>query len=130
MTTHLKTGAYFGHCAQAFSCPQGVLTEVAHGCGRHLPEHGHERAYISLLVGGSYVEHIEGREFCYRPMDAVFHPFGALHSDTVGHGGGTFLCLELLQQEMTLEVSPDGWRPQRLQADMAVLMLRLYQHLR
>ena len=130
MAIQLETGAYFGHCGRAFSCPQGLLTEVAHACGRHLPEHRHQHSYISLLIGGSYTEHIEGEEFRYRPMDAVFHPFGALHSDTVGPGGGRFLCLEVLQEDVTRELATDCGQPRRLQPDTTVLMLRLHRHLR
>lgn len=130
MSALLKTGTYFGRCAQAYSCSQAVLTEVAHSAARCLPEHSHERAYISLLIAGSYAEHVQGTEFSYRPMDAVFHPLGTPHRDIVGNNGARFVCVEFLQTDLAGEINAGGWRAQRLQADMAVLMLRLYQHWR
>jgi AraC family transcriptional regulator len=130
MSRSLKTGTYFGQCAQAYRCAHGVLTDVAHSCGCTLPEHGHERAYISLLVSGSYRESIQGKEFFYRPMDAVFHPLGALHSDTVGNAGARFICMELLPQEDEWGSNSREWRPYSLPADLSLLMIRLYRHLR
>ena len=129
MSQSLKTGTYFGQCAHAYRCAHGVLTDVAHSCGCALPEHGHERAYISLLVSGSYRETIQGKEFTYRPMDAVFHPLGALHSDTVGTAGARFICMEFLPQEDWGSDSRE-WHPHFLPADLSVLMIRLYRHLR
>jgi len=128
MSYVLKTGSYFGTCCNAFSCSHAVLTRVTHAQARRLPDHAHERSYVSMLISGSYSERIRGMEFDYRPLDAVFHPLATSHSDAIGEGGATFLCAELLFDDGDCETDQAKLRPLALSAGSTMLMVSLYRH--
>ncbi|MDQ6925453.1 MAG: hypothetical protein M3154_04360, partial [Candidatus Eremiobacteraeota bacterium] len=52
-----------------------------------LREHQHDRAYVSVLVGGTYTEVSQCETRLCRGMTAIFHPAGEVHADHFGEPG-------------------------------------------
>lgn len=67
--------------------------------GSELPPHARPVRYLSLVVTGSYTEHIGGAAIHCRALSLRFHPPGEEHSHRMGRAGSECLNIEL----------DDGW---------------------
>ena len=107
----------------------GALTELCQPERRRFPRHDHERAYVSLLFAGGYVERYGSRVLEHRPPTLVYHPPGLEHQDEVGAAGGRFLIVDLEPGwlERATGGAPAGGGPRLLEGDLA---LRAAWHLR
>jgi hypothetical protein len=98
---------------------------MVHDGARSLPLHAHERAYLCLLLDGSYEEEVARKLLSYRPMSLGIHPAEVEHRDRVGARGGLFFTLEAEHGFP----APAG--PALLHGDEALWpMLRLHQEFR
>jgi AraC family transcriptional regulator len=107
-----------------------ALSEVVHDCARSLPEHAHARAYLCLLLSGSYSEQLGSRTFEHPAMGIVAHPHGVEHRDAVGERGGRFFVVEA--SDAALEAGGARIDDVAPVADPRVLwpMLRLFREFR
>jgi AraC family transcriptional regulator len=64
-----------------------VATETHYAAESLLCEHRHERAYISVLLGGTYTEVSERETRLCHGVTAIFHPAGEVHADHFGEMG-------------------------------------------
>jgi AraC family transcriptional regulator len=82
-----------------------------------IPEHGHEKALISLLLGGTYTERFRSRRLDHEPFALAFHPEGMEHRDEAGAG----------MRMLVIELEPDG--PLRHFTEVAARPPRLLESL-
>lgn len=72
-----------------------TVSVVRHSHGRAAPTHAHAHAFITLLLRGSYREHVGGEWIDYRPLTAVYHPSGLVHHEVIGEGGADVLAVDI-----------------------------------
>ena len=92
---------------RAASTPAARVVELRQAERLTIARHGHEKALVSLLLGGSYTERFGSRRLDHRPLGLAFHPAGMEHRDEAGAGFSMFV----------IELEPDG--PLRHFADLA-----------
>ncbi|MBX9599827.1 MAG: AraC family transcriptional regulator [Bryobacteraceae bacterium] len=90
----LPAGGFYGVNRRQWRGEAAVLTEVRHREPRRLPRHTHERAFLTLLVAGSYRERLGSREIEFRPLTMSYRPAWLEHQDEIGAGGAHFLLVE------------------------------------
>jgi AraC family transcriptional regulator len=71
-----------------------TLTEYECLPGYRTPKHSHERAYVKLVLAGTYPETYENRTRLCQPSAVIFHPAGELHSEHFGSEGGRTFSVE------------------------------------
>lgn len=127
---YLEPGRYYGDVVDRRDCGGVLLSELRHNVARKLPSHGHESAFFSLLLEGSYRERFANRTFEYRPFTVMFHRPHFSHRDEVGAGGCHFLMVEvpspLLRRLQECSAVPDvvvGGRG----TEISRLAIRLFQ---
>ncbi|HEV3086349.1 MAG TPA: helix-turn-helix transcriptional regulator [Candidatus Elarobacter sp.] len=64
-----------------------VVSEIAYEAHSVLRDHRHERAYVSLLLDGSYTELRDGSPRHCTPGTVIVHPSGEVHADYFLAGG-------------------------------------------
>lgn len=96
----LAAGAFFGATEAQWRTGLATLTTLCHRSPRVVPEHAHERAFLTLLLAGRYRERVDGHEIDYSILDLVFHPEGLVHSDEIGVGGARFFTVELAPEAL------------------------------
>ena len=83
---------------RAASTPAARVVELAQPERLSIAHHGHEKALVSLLLGGSYTERFGSRRLDHRPLGLALHPAGMEHRDEAGAGFSMFV----------IELEPDG----------------------
>ena len=92
----LGPGRFLGAQLRTRSVGGFLFTEYRYAAGVVLRRHGHELAYFSSVLEGSYVEHFSPKhERCCDSANVLYHPAGETHSDAFGNRGGTIFCVEL-----------------------------------
>lgn len=107
-----------------------ILAEVRHVVGRAVPPHGHEAAYFSLLLEGSYSERAAEFNLVYEPYTLVFHAAGTQHEDEIGERGCRFFSLALLDEWNGVIEELGGARAHVFEldgGDPVWIVLRLYR---
>ena len=91
------------------TCPFRVI-EKTFAAGVALPRHGHDAAYVSFLLAGSYMEVSHQDERRCSPGTMIWHPSTEAHADRFHSSGGHLLDLEIeagwlgdAAQEFTLD---------------------------
>ena len=92
--TGLRPGQFFGDVVGKFVCAGATLSEVLHPKPRRVPEHSHQAAYFSVLLGGAYRETFGRHVVDYGLRSVSFHPPGTIHSGEMIRGARLF-ALEL-----------------------------------
>lgn len=93
--TNLAAGEFFGNVPNKRSLPSAILSEVVHRDEFEVPEHYHELAYFTFIVGGSYTERFCGTMTDHRPMSLLWHQAGISHKDRIGAGGARCFTIEI-----------------------------------
>ncbi len=91
----LVPGSFYGRVARQRKTSLLTLSVVSHAEARRVPTHGHEHAFVTLLLRGGYQEQIAGKQIVYQPMSVVFHPMGLVHSDEIHAPGADFFTVEV-----------------------------------
>jgi AraC family transcriptional regulator len=99
VTQRLAAGEYFGATLARAEIGRLRVVESALPPLRALPAHCHERAYICLVLEGSFVERVAGRDRPCAVRTVKLHPAGETHSERFGSAGARLLRVEV----------PDGW---------------------
>lgn len=87
-----------------------VLTETKHPPSLVIPRHAHERASLSFVLRGSFVETLnQGPKECL-PFNLIIKPAGEVHADRYGTRGA---------QSLIMEVKPESY--ERVRAFSKVL---------
>ena len=60
-----------------------------------MPEHSHELAYFTLVLGGTYFEKFGARSADHRPMTIIWHRAGISHKDRIGVQGARCFTVEI-----------------------------------
>src|SRR5262249_19407177 len=78
-----------------------LLSELRQPVKRTVPRHEHELAYITVVLGGDYLEGDHGHLDELHPFTAVFNPAGIAHSTVIGPAGAAFFTIELQQENLS-----------------------------
>lgn len=78
LQTSLKSFA--GEKLKQRDLPGFTLGETVYPAGLRMPRHGHEPAYITLVLQGGYDETVGTTTRCCAPATLVFHPSGEEHA--------------------------------------------------
>jgi AraC family transcriptional regulator len=71
------------------------IVEKFHSPSQRLALHEHEKAYVSFLLTGSYVEILRREERICTPGTVIWHPRSEAHADQFRSAGGHLLDLEI-----------------------------------
>jgi len=125
----LAPGTHYGNKKKVADIGGLILTDYQCPPGYRIPKHSHERAYVKLVLAGTYPETYENRTRQCRPSAVMFHPAGELHSEHFGSDGGRTFSVEfgpryhrliretsalLLDRPAEFEGGPVAWRAFRL----------------
>jgi AraC family transcriptional regulator len=72
-----------------------TIHEGVYEPNRVLTRHRHEQAYVSLALGGAYVEQCESREWDCETGGTIFHFAGETHANRFHQTGARLLILEV-----------------------------------
>jgi AraC family transcriptional regulator len=97
----LASGAFYGRVGRQWSSELATVSVLHHESPRTLPDHSHERAFLTLLLRGRYREEAGGTAIAYGPLSLVFHPEGLVHRDEIGAGGASFFTIEVARELLT-----------------------------
>jgi AraC family transcriptional regulator len=99
---------FYGQVTQQRRIPGLRLSVLEHQSARVFPAHAHERAYVCLLLDGSYCEEFARHSLQHRSMSLSIHPAGMEHRDSVGARGGRFFILEIEDGRLSPTAGPSG----------------------
>jgi AraC family transcriptional regulator len=76
----------------------------------HHPRHEHDKAQLTFLLCGGFVDDWEGRETCPSGSRHGFRPQGVRHSCRFGHNGALILSVSF-RADVPLPPAPHQWQP-------------------
>ncbi|HUF76528.1 MAG TPA: AraC family transcriptional regulator [Longimicrobiales bacterium] len=88
-------GEFFGQTMRDRNFGEFRLVEKRHAAGEALVEHAHERPYATFVVGGEYVETVEGKQSVLSRGSVVLHPGGESHTDRFATRPAVLINLEI-----------------------------------
>lgn len=97
---NLLAGHFYGNVPQKRALPSAILSEVVHRGALEVPEHSHELAYFTLVLGGTYFEKFGARSADHRPMTIIWHRAGISHKDRIGVEGARCFTVEIQRQRL------------------------------
>ena len=83
-----NSGHLYGEVLKSHHVAGLSLAETAYSSSLRLPRHSHGRAYISLVLQGSYTETYGTRTRICKPSTVIFHPPDEVHADLFHSAGG------------------------------------------
>ncbi len=92
---NLGAGQFYGNVPQKRTVGSSILSEVVHTDALDLPEHSHELAYFTLVLGGSYTEKFGPHTKDHEPMSVLWHRSGISHKDRIGASGARCFTVEI-----------------------------------
>ncbi|MGE3468583.1 MAG: hypothetical protein AB7J13_16800, partial [Pyrinomonadaceae bacterium] len=97
---NLSAGQFYGSVPRKRVLSSSILSEVLHSEAVEVPEHSHELAYFTLLVGGDYSERFGSRQNHIEPMSVIWHRSGISHKDRIGESGARCFTIEIQKKGM------------------------------
>jgi len=97
---NLAAGQFYGAVPEKRMVASSILTEIVHHDRFNLPEHSHELAYFTLVLGGSYIESFGRRTDEHAPMTLLWHRAGIFHKDRIGENGARCFTVEIQESGM------------------------------
>lgn len=91
----LEVGRHFGSYSGTARAADLVLTETRHAPNRRLPLHTHERPYVTVVLGGTFLESYGHRSVVCSPQTVLYHPRGEAHSNEFGNESCRCLAVDL-----------------------------------
>jgi AraC family transcriptional regulator len=95
----LRGGEFYSPVQARLRTDDVLLSELRQPCSRSVPRHEHELAYVTVVLGGDYLEG-DRRLDELRPFTAVFNPAGIKHSTVIGPAGAAFFTIELCEENL------------------------------
>lgn len=127
---HRLSGTFYGATLKRRDFAGFTCSENTYPSKLQITSHGHECAYLSLVLAGSYTEHHGAKTLECRRLSARFHPPGEVHSDCFHEAGGRIFGVEF-KPDLFKRVRNLGIRlldPAEFRAGPSVqLAFRLYQ---
>src|ERR1700728_2770412 len=96
----LRGGEFYSPVQARLKTDDVFLSELRQPSSRNLPRHEHDRAYVTVVLEGDYLEGDRGRLNELRPFTAVFNPAGAAHSTLIGPCGASLFTIELCEANL------------------------------
>jgi len=90
----LRGGEFYSPVRSRLGVGDILLSELCQPCSRTVPRHEHELAYVTVVLGGDYLEGDHGHFAELRPFTAAFNPAGVAHSTVIGPAGASFFTIE------------------------------------
>jgi AraC family transcriptional regulator len=90
----LRGGEFYSPVQARQHTEEVLLSELRQPCSRAVPRHEHELDYVTLVLGGDYLEGDHGRLDELHPFSVVFNPAGARHTTVIGPKGALFFSIE------------------------------------
>jgi AraC family transcriptional regulator len=90
-----RAPAFFGDAEHVRQFGAFLVTQNRYSPNVRLQSHAHERAFISFVVRGSYIEYCDRRPIRCAPGTLIFHPSGEEHSDSFESQEAVLLGIEL-----------------------------------
>lgn len=87
--------ATLGHPVQTLRAGGFTLIESSYAPSLSLPQHGHDEAYLSFAVRGTFDERVGGRTFECATYDVIVRPPGERPSNRYGDGGTRCVLIEI-----------------------------------
>jgi AraC family transcriptional regulator len=94
----LRGGEFFSRVESRLHTGEVLLSELRQPSSRNVPRHEHELAYITVVLGGDYLEGDHGKLADMRPFTAAFNPSGTRHATVIGPAGAQLFTIELRQR--------------------------------
>lgn len=91
---HRLSGTFYGATLKRRDFAGFACSENTYPSELRITSHGHERAYFSLVLAGSYIERHGAKTHECRRLSARFHPPGEVHSDCFCDAGGRIFSVE------------------------------------
>ena len=91
----LRPGVFFGDLGPPMAASGVRVSISAYPAGERLPLHGHASPYLSVVLGGWYVEDVGPHVLECLPLGLRLHGAGEEHADAFGDAGGRCLNVEL-----------------------------------
>lgn len=95
---NLGAGEFYGQVPEKRAIGSSILCEVVHARAFDVPEHSHELAYFTLVLGGAYTERFGRDVRDHDPMSVLWHRAGISHKDRVGECGARCFTVEIKPQ--------------------------------
>jgi AraC family transcriptional regulator len=95
----LRGGEFYSPVQARLRTDDVLLSELRQPCSRAVPRHEHELAYVTVVLGGDYLEG-DRRLDELKPFTAVFNPAGIAHSTVIGPKGASFFTIELHERNL------------------------------
>src|SRR5713226_6232217 len=92
---NLNPGCFYGHIVRRRDVCGFTLSESRYAPGTKISAHSHSRAYLCILLNGSYCEEYDRRDRYCSASTVIFHPAGEVHSDHLLSAGGTIFRFEI-----------------------------------
>jgi AraC family transcriptional regulator len=93
--SNLGAGEFYGKVPEKRALPSSILCEVVHPEAFDVPEHSHELAYFTLVLGGAYSEKFGPHVQDHDPMSLLWHRAGISHKDRIGDCGARCFTIEI-----------------------------------
>lgn len=94
-SANLRAGEFYGKVPEKRSAGSAILCEVVHPTSFEVPEHSHELAYFTLVLGGAYTERFGPDVRDHDPMSVLWHRAGISHKDRIGECGARCFTIEI-----------------------------------
>ena len=95
---NLKAGQFYGAVPVKRATASSILCEVVHSTSFEVPEHSHELAYFTLVLGGAYTERFGSDVRDHDPMSVLWHRAGISHKDRIGACGARCFTIEIKRE--------------------------------
>jgi len=96
----LRGGEFYSPVQSHLRIGDVLLSELCQPCPRNVPRHEHELAYVTVVLGGDYLEGDHGRLAELHPLTAAFNPAGVAHSTVIGPAGASFFTIEFRDEAL------------------------------
>jgi AraC family transcriptional regulator len=95
--TNLDSCSLFGDSVRKRELQAFSLTERVYPPNFQTPDHTHENALFTFVLGGSYTETFGTRRRHCERASALFHPGGDIHAEHFSDAGGRLFIIEMLK---------------------------------
>src|SRR5688572_25095967 len=100
ISANLSAGQFYGSVPDKRSVGSSILSEIVHPNAVDVPEHSHELAYFTLVLGGAYTERFGPQVRDHDPMSVLWHRAGISHKDRIGDSGARCFTVEIKHERM------------------------------
>jgi AraC family transcriptional regulator len=97
-SANLRAGQFYGDVPANRAAGSSILSEIVHRGAFDVPEHSHELAFFTLVLGGAYTERFGRNVREHDPMSLLWHRPGISHKDRIGECGARCFTIEIKRE--------------------------------